>query len=61
MGLALDEPQASEQTVAINGLDVLIDEQVKHFIDGATIDYITDKLQEGFVITPANGGGDCAC
>jgi Fe-S cluster assembly iron-binding protein IscA len=57
MGMTLDEPKKDEQTITINGLDVLVEDFVKPFIDGTTIDYINKPQGEGFVI--AGAGGDC--
>ena len=58
MGLALDEPNADESTTPINGLDVLIEDDVRQLADETTIDYITETYGEGFVI---EGGGLSSC
>jgi Fe-S cluster assembly iron-binding protein IscA len=49
--MALDEPEKDEQSVSINGVDVLIADYAKPFIDGTTVDYIKEARGEGFVIT----------
>ena len=55
MGMALDEPETNEQPVQVNGIDVLIEDIARPFIDGKTIDYTNEKHTEGFVI---NGDGE---
>jgi Fe-S cluster assembly iron-binding protein IscA len=56
MGLALDEPEKDEKPVRINGIDVLIEDLVRPFVDFATVDYVKDQYQEGFLIKT---DGDC--
>jgi len=56
MGLALDEPKANEKPVHVNGIDVLVEDEVGLLVDGATIDYVSQPWDEGFVI---KGAGDC--
>jgi Fe-S cluster assembly iron-binding protein IscA len=56
MGMALDEPEANELPVQINGIDVLIADFARPYVDGMTVDYINDKPGEGFVIT---GNEEC--
>ena len=51
MGLALDEPNENEEITQVNGIDVLISDEVKIFTDGNTIDYVNSSDGEGFVIT----------
>lgn len=55
--MALDEPKENEQPVQVNGIDVLIADFVKPFIDGITLDYINKPNGEGFIVTGA--GGTC--
>ena len=55
--MALDEPEKDEQSVSINGIDVLLADYAKPFIDGTTVDYVKEARGEGFVIA---GQGD-AC
>jgi Fe-S cluster assembly iron-binding protein IscA len=59
LGLALDEPEENEKPVQINGLDVLISDEVKPFTDGNTLDYVKYPDGEGFVLTPESGGNRC--
>ncbi len=50
MGLALDELKEKEETTRINGIDVLISDEVKPLSEGNTIDYIKSTDGEGFVV-----------
>ena len=56
MGMALDEPEDNEQSVSVNGIDVLIADFAQPFVDGTTIDYVRQPQGEGFIITGAGGG-----
>ena len=55
--MALDEPEENEKLVSVNGIDVLIADFAKPFVDGVTVDYVKQSNGEGFVITGA--GGTC--
>ena len=60
--MALDEPEENEIPVQINGLDVLISDMVKPFIDGNVLDYRKSPGGEGFIIESKSGpdcGPDC--
>jgi Fe-S cluster assembly iron-binding protein IscA len=54
--MVLDEPGENEQAVKINGIDILIDEYERNFIDGTVIDYVKEARGEGFII---NSGSTC--
>ena len=58
MGMALDEPKDGELATEVNGIDVLIADYIKPFLDGTTVDYVTTPHGEGFTI---NGGGTGGC
>jgi Fe-S cluster assembly iron-binding protein IscA len=55
--LALDEPTANEVAIPINGVDVLISEELKRFVEEGTIDYKTEPWRKGFSIK--TGGQSC--
>ena len=57
MGMALDEPEKDEKPVQVNGVDVLVADYARPYVEGATIDYIMDDYRQGFVIL--GGGGGC--
>ena len=50
LGLALDELKENEKTTQVNGIDVLISDEVKLYSDGNMIDYIQSAEGGGFVI-----------
>jgi Fe-S cluster assembly iron-binding protein IscA len=56
MGLALDEPRTEEVPVNSGGINFLIEERLKPFVEGSTVDYIKDQYREGFVI---ESGSSC--
>jgi Fe-S cluster assembly iron-binding protein IscA len=53
LGLALDEPNESEQAVQVNGIDVLISDSVKDLVNKKTIDYVDSSYSRGFTISAA--------
>ena len=59
LGLALDEPGENENTTNVNGIDVLISEDVKPTAELNKIDYIKSPDGEGFVIGPKSGQSCC--
>ena len=63
LGLALDELKENEETTQVNGIDVLISDEVKPYSDGNMIDYIQSTDGEGFVINnPEQTGCEgCSC
>jgi Fe-S cluster assembly iron-binding protein IscA len=56
MGMALDEPEENEKPVQVNGIDVLVADFARPFVDSVTVDYIYEPHGEGFVI---RGAGSC--
>jgi Fe-S cluster assembly iron-binding protein IscA len=58
LGLALDEPKGAK-TVTISSIEVLMDDEVKPFIEGQTLDYVTGHQGEGFIIAPESGASCC--
>ena len=63
LGLALDELKENEETTQVNGVDLLISDEVKPYSDGNTIDYIQSTDGEGFVIDNPwqTGCTGCSC
>jgi Fe-S cluster assembly iron-binding protein IscA len=55
LGLALDEPKENENTIDVNGIDVLISEEVKPTASLNRIDYVQSREGEGFIIEPKYG------
>ena len=63
LGLALDELKENEETIQVNGIDLLMSDYVKPYADGNTIDYIKSTDREGFVVgKPGQTGCEgCSC
>ena len=59
MGLALDEPTENEQTIPVNGVDVLIADEVKPFASGNVVDYIESSEGKGFIVRSESGQSCC--
>ena len=55
MGLVLDELKDKEQTVAVNGIELMIEENVLSFTRGHEIDYVNNAYAQGFSIAPTSG------
>ena len=55
MGLALDELKENEVN-QVDGIDVLISEDIKHFAGGSLIDYVSSPYGEGFKIFTGYAG-----
>jgi Fe-S cluster assembly iron-binding protein IscA len=56
--LTLDEPKKDETAVQINGVDVLISDEVKGISEGNKIDYVNHFYRKGFIIA-RTGYGSC--
>jgi Fe-S cluster assembly iron-binding protein IscA len=56
--MALEEPKENEKTVIVNGIDLLIWDEIKPYTDKSTIDYIDDPEKSGFTIRLE---GKCSC
>ena len=56
MGLALDEPEKDEESMNINGIDVLISGQILSHVNGTVVDYVKQSGEEGFVLKGRKNG-----
>ena len=56
LGLALDEPQQDDETLRIEGIDILVDKRALPYAADSTVDYIDSLWGKGFTIQPAYGG-----
>ena len=63
LGLALDELSENEETTQVNGIDLLISDEIKPYSDGHKLDYIISPDGEGFIIeNPEHTGCEgCSC
>ncbi|HIJ38694.1 MAG TPA: iron-sulfur cluster assembly accessory protein [Rhodospirillaceae bacterium] len=50
-----------DEVVETKGVTVLIDPRATMFILGTEMDYVTDKMQAGFVFRNPNEKGRCGC
>ena len=56
-----DEKGKFDEVVQANGVTILIDPKASMFIIGTEMDYVEDKLQEGFTFRNPNEKGRCGC
>ncbi len=56
-----DEKGEFDEVVQDKGVTVLIDPKATMFIIGTEMDYVEDKLEQGFVFTNPNEKGRCGC
>jgi hypothetical protein len=52
--LDLDDPRDNEVPTQVNGLNVLISEDIKGYADRSLIDYINSPRGSGFVVRSGN-------
>jgi Fe-S cluster assembly iron-binding protein IscA len=55
--MALDEPKDGEVASQVNGVNVLIADEVKGYADNRTIDYVNEPYREGFTIDASEPAG----
>jgi len=62
LGLALDEPKASDQVFENNSLQFLVDTELLSTCGSITVDFIDAGMRSGFSVSSANplGGGGCS-
>jgi hypothetical protein len=58
LGLVLDEPIENELPNQVNGIDVLIEEEVKDYANRSVVDYVNTPYGERFIVEFA---GSKAC
>lgn len=63
MGLVLDEPRETDNTVELEGVTYLIDKELDESTGGVKVDYVDQGYAKGFVISSTNelGGGNSGC
>jgi iron-sulfur cluster assembly accessory protein len=68
-GMGLDEIGEQDQVVEVGTLKIIADPASALALEGASIDYVNDVMQQGFAIDAPNasllggggGGGGCGC
>ena len=53
--MALDEPREGEQPFKVDGIDVLIGDDVKPYASGNVLDWVQAYGGEGFILQPESG------
>ncbi len=57
MGLALDEPEKDETAVPVNGIELLVDKDIRSFTEGTVVDFLSSPYGEMFTVE--NGLAGC--
>ncbi len=66
-GMGLDDPQATDSIIEFSGLKFIADPNAAEALEGASIDFVDDVMQQGFSIQAPNAatvlgaGGACGC
>jgi iron-sulfur cluster assembly accessory protein len=65
-GMGIDDPAETDAVLKIGALTFLVDNTAAQALEGASIDWIEDVMQQGFAIDAPNaqaiaGDGGCAC
>lgn len=60
-GMGLDHKKEGDEVVERDGVQVIVDAESAHFLDGATIDYSDDLAGTGFRIKNPNAARSCGC
>ena len=56
-----EKAEPMDMKVEVDGVTVLIDPKATLYLIGSEVDYVTDKLQSGFVFRNPNEKGRCGC
>ena len=56
-----DAKAPADEAVEVDGVTILIDPKASMFIFGTEMDFVEDKLQNGFVFRNPNEKGRCGC
>ncbi len=61
MGLALDEPNETDEVIETGGFKFIVEKSLLEQVKPIRIDYIASSMGEGFIITSAlSGKSDCS-
>lgn len=60
-GFGFDDKKATDQVVAAEGFEVVIDPDSLDKLKGSTVDYVETLEGEGFAVTNPNAHGGCSC
>lgn len=56
-----DEQQATDQIIALDGIEIFIDPKSILFLIGTTMDFVEEEFSSGFKFTNPNEKGRCGC
>lgn len=57
----VDEAQADDQIFESNGVKIFVDAKSLPYLDGMSLDYAKEGLNEGFKFNNPNAKGQCGC
>jgi len=61
-GMSLDDERADDdQTITVEGVEVVVDPFSLQYLDGAQIDYVTALMGGGFTVQNPNAVKTCSC
>lgn len=62
-GMGFDSERANDTVMEIFGLRIALDPTTAPQLEGASIDYVEEAMEQGFVIEAPNAatGGGCSC
>ena len=54
-------PTDADELFESNGVKLIVDQLSMQYLEGVTIDYVTEELQSGFRFDNPNAVGSCGC
>lgn len=60
-GMTLDEQQEGDTVIALQGINVLVDEMSIGYITGSEVDYVDSLMGAGFTVNNPNAVSSCGC
>ena len=60
-GMTLDEQQDGDTVIAVQGINVLVDEMSIGYITGSEVDYVDSLMGAGFTVNNPNAVSSCGC
>jgi Fe-S cluster assembly iron-binding protein IscA len=59
LGMALDELKDNEKAIQVNDIDVLIDEDIKPYVEGYVIDFVNTPYGDHFTLRSEQSNSCC--
>jgi len=60
-GMTLDEQQDGDTVIAVQGINVRVDEMSGGYITGSEVDYVDSLMGAGFTVNNPNAVSTCGC